>query len=349
MKKTRIGITIAMALAVISACAANSRGQTKLEGKVGLGRLIGNWVSTTDDGGTVDLSYRWGLNKHVVISRFEMAGRYSGFGLVYYDPTKGKIVHAGIDSVGGLGRGFWQISDDKAVWKLNYVGPNSERRKMGIVYTRSGAKTLKMEYFGLDDNGELAGEVQRTTEFQRKAKVPAKKDKTRKKQPVDSSAYTALSDLVDMGGFDWIIGNWGATTNEGQSFDIAYKWGMNKNLINMTFKGGEYEGLGVIFYAPEDGRVMHLGVDNRGGVTKGIWDADGDKPVATLDYATPNGDSGKIALVHTRIDAKTMKAAFHGIGESGERSSEPWASLEYKRRARKTAAKRKADNKPKTE
>ncbi|MBL7154169.1 MAG: hypothetical protein ISS79_10660 [Phycisphaerae bacterium] len=349
MKKTQIGITAAMVLAVISASAANSRGQTKLEDKGGLGRLIGNWIYTTDDGGTFDLSFKWGLNKHVVISRFEMAGRYSGFGLVYYDPAKGKIVHAGIDSVGGLGRGFWQVGDDKAVWKMNYVGPNSEQRKMGIVYTRSSAKTLKMEYFGLDDNGELAGEPQRTTEFQRKAKVPAKKDKTRKKQPADSSAYTALSGLVDTGGFDWIIGNWVTATYEGQSFDVAYKWGMGKNLINMTSKGGEHEGLGMIFYAPEEGRVMHFGVDNQGGVTKGIWDADGDKLVATLDFATLGGNSNKIAIVHTNIDAETINVAFYGVDESGGRSAEPWASLEYKRRARKTAAKLKSDNKPKTE
>jgi len=345
MKKTQITITLAIVLAVISASAANSHAQTKLEDKSGLGRLIGNWIYTTDDGGAFDLSYKWGLNKHVAISRFDMAGRYSGFGLVYYDPAKGKIVHAGIDSVGGLGRGFWQVGDDKAVWKLNYVGPNSERRKMGIVYTPAGAETIKMEYFGLDDNGELTGEAQRTTEFQRKAK----KDKTKRKQPADSSAYTALSGLVDTGGFNWIIGNWATTTNEGQSFDMAYKWGMGKNLINMTFKGGEYEGLGVIFYAPEDGRVMQLGVDNRGGVTRGIWDAEGDKPVATLNFAALDGNSGKIAIVHTNIDAETMKVGFYGINDSGERSAEPWAALEYKRQAKKTAGKPKSDNKPKTE
>ena len=333
MKKAKIAITVAVALAVISAPAPKSHAQTKLQDKPGLDRLIGDWVYTTDDGGIFELSYKWGLNKHAVISRFDMAGRYSGYGLTYYDPTKGKIVHAGIDSVGGLGRGSWQIDGEKLVWKLSYVGPTGEQRKMAVVYT-PGENTLKMEYFGLGDNGELTGEPQRTTEFQRKPKA----DKTKKKQPAEASAYTELSSLVDMGGFNWIIGDWTTTTNEGQTLNIAYKWGMGKNLIKMTIKGGEYEALAVIFYAPEDGRVMQFGVDNQGGATKGVWDADGDKPVATLEWAALDGNKGRIAIVHTNMDAETMKAGFYGVDESGGRSAEPWVTLEYKRQTKKRAA-----------
>ena len=335
MKMTKIAITIVIVLTAILASAAVSHAQTKLEDKGGLlGRLIGDWVSTMDDGRTFSLSLKWGLNKHVVISSFDIAGQYSGFGLTCHDPTKAKIVHTGIDSIGGLTRGFCQVDDDKAMWKINYVGPNSERCNMAVVYTPVGAERLKIEYYDMDENGEFAGQPQSTKNFQRKPRKNAEKDKTEKKLSADSSEYTALSSLVDTGGFNWIIGNWLTTTNEGQTFDVAYKWGMGRNLIKMTFKSGEYEGLAMIFYAPQDGRVMQLGVDNRGGVTRGSWDAEGDKPVATLEFATLDGNSGKIDVVHTNIDAETMEASFYGIDESTGRSAEPWATLKYKRQAK---------------
>jgi hypothetical protein len=116
---------------------------------------------------------------------------------------------------------------------------------------------------------------------------------------------------------------------------------MNKNLINMTFKMGEYEGVGLIFYSPQEGKVMQVGADSRGGAVKGSWDADGDNLVATLDFAAADGKKGKIALVHTNIDAKTMKVAFYGVDESGERTAEPRGTMEYKRHRKKTEPKEK--------
>lgn len=342
MKKTRIALTLALLLAIVAGFAANSQAQTKLEEKTGLAKLIGNWAATTDDGSPVNLSYRWGLNKNAVISRYDIGGQYAGYGLVYYNPSDGKILYAGVDSVGGFGKGHWQFTDDNAVWKMNYVGPDSQERKMGVVYTRDGRKALKMEYYGLDDDGELTGEPGWTTEFQRQAKKPAKK----KSKLPESSESATLGDLVEMGGFGWLIGNWAATTDQGQSFSSSYRWSMNKNLINVTFKFGEVEGLGMIFYAPQEGKVMQVGADSRGSVTKGFWDADGDNLVATLDYVSLDGNKGKIAINYTKIDGKTMKVAFYGLDESGERTGDPWASVEYKRqpRPKKTAAKTKANN-----
>lgn len=335
MRKTRILIGLAALLAVMSVSAANSRGQTKLEEEGGLSRLIGNWVSTTDDGRISSLTHRWRLSKNAIISRFDVGGRYAGYGLTGYDPVQSKILYVGVDSVGGLGRGHWQFNDDSAVWMMNYVGPDGQERKMGIVHTCDGRKALKTEYYDLDDSGKLAAEPRMTTQYERKPKKPAKRDEAKKNKSSDSSQPAALADLVEMGEFGWIIGNWTGTTDEGQSFTSSYLWSMNKNLINVAFKFGEQEGLGIIFYAPQEGKVMQIGVDSQGSVTNGFWDAAGDSLVATLDYVALDGNKGKIAIVHTKIDGKTIKVAFHGVDDSGERSAEPWAALEYKRQAKK--------------
>lgn len=338
MKKTRITLTLAILLAIVAGVSANSQAQTKLEENATLAKLIGNWATTTEDGRAVNISYRWALNKNAVISRFNMGGQYAGYGLIYYDAGQKKILHCGVDSAGGFGTGHWQFNDENAVWKMKYVGANSDERKMGIVYTREGRKTLKLEYYGLDDAGNISGEPTRTTELE---KQPAKQKKARLPQ---SSQTATLGDLVDTGGVDWIIGNWGATTEEGQSLNSSYTWDMNKNLIKLSFKMGEYEGLGLIFYSPQEGKVIQVGADSRGGVSKGSWDAEEENLAASLEFAAADGNKGKFVIVHANIDAKRMKVAFYGIGESGDRMPNPWATMEYKRQPKKTAAPTKDSN-----
>jgi hypothetical protein len=67
-----------------------------------------------------------------------------------------------------------------------------------------------------------------------------------------ASAQQKLGDLVTEGGFEWLIGDWVATTDEGGKIHSFYKWGLNKNLITMGFKMGDFEGRGMIYYVPAE-------------------------------------------------------------------------------------------------
>ena len=154
-----------------------------------------------------------------------------------------------------------------------------------------------------------------------------------------------LSELVAEAGLDWMIGRWTAVTDEGQELQMLYKWELNKHLVSMSFKMGEFEGRGMIFYSVSENNVVQVGVDNRGGSNKGIWYPEADKAIAKLDYTQANGDTGKIGIVHSKVDAKTMKVAWHGVEESGELSEEPFGTLEYKRQKKQTR-KKAADTSP---
>jgi hypothetical protein len=140
-----------------------------------------------------------------------------------------------------------------------------------------------------------------------------------------------LGDLVTEGGFDWMIGKWVAETDEGQRFEMVYKWELNKHMVSVHFKGGDYEYRGMIFYiAPED-KVVQIGIDNRGSTSKGEWEADGDKAVVKSEYTQANGEKGKFGIVHSKVDADTMKAGMYAVESTGELAEEPWGELEYKR------------------
>jgi len=343
MGKTRIQVVLLIVLAVaLFSHGTDSSAGTPLQEKLNFQRLIGRWVSTTDDGRTFELAYSWRLKKHVMISRFKQGG-YAGFGLTYFDRTKDKIMQIGVDSLGGVGRGQWQADGEKVVWKTEYVSPDGTHRKMAVVHTFGADKTMKMEYYRLDEKGEIGLEPTATHRFGRKAKRD-KKQQAANEQPPGRNQESELSDLVAQLDFDWLLGNWTTTTND-RKLDTSYKWDMSRQIIGMTLKVGDYEGMGMMFYDPAEGKVMQVGADNRGGLATGFWDARDDKPVAWLEYVDPNGRSMKVAATHKRVDDETMEVTYDYWYDSAEQASlglGPIAVKVYKRQAKKPAGKPKA-------
>jgi hypothetical protein len=150
--------------------------------------------------------------------------------------------------------------------------------------------------------------------------------------------------MVTMSGFEWLIGDWKTTTDRGVEIRSFYKWGLNRNLITMGFKMGEFEGRGMIYYDPADYKVHQVGVDNRGGVAKGSWDADGDKAVARLEYTPTEGEKRRMASVHSKIDMNTMKVEFFEMDSDGWLADEPQGILQYKRQKKQNEKKKKVIN-----
>jgi hypothetical protein len=159
---------------------------------------------------------------------------------------------------------------------------------------------------------------------------------------VGAGGQQQLGELVTMGGFEWLIGDWKTTTDMGVEVRSFYKWGLDRNLITMGFKMGEFEGRGMIYFDPAEGKVVQIGVDNRGGVAKGAWDADGDKAVARLEYTPTEGEMRRMASVHSKVDADTMKVEFYELDSDGWLADEPRGTLEYKRQ-KKQNNKKEAD------
>ena len=158
---------------------------------------------------------------------------------------------------------------------------------------------------------------------------------------VGAGGQESLGDMVTMGGFEWLVGDWKAKADEGGEVRSFYKWGLNKHVLTMGFKMGDFEGRGMIYYDPADYKVHQVGVDNKGGVAKGTWDADGDKAVARLEYTPPDGQLVRMASVHSKVDIDTMEVEFYNMDEDGWLEDEPRAKLKYKRQKKQTKKKQK--------
>lgn len=162
-----------------------------------------------------------------------------------------------------------------------------------------------------------------------------------------AGAQEKLGDLVEEAGFNWMIGRWTATTNDGQKIEMAYRWGLDRYLVTADFKMGEYAYRTMIFYVPAEEKVVEVGLDNRGGTIKGTWEIEGEKAISKSGRTRASGETGKLAVVHSKINNRTMKAAVYQVEDSGELADEPWATMEFKRQKRQPPKKAGNDSKTK--
>jgi len=162
-----------------------------------------------------------------------------------------------------------------------------------------------------------------------------------------ATAQEKLGDLVEEAGFNWMIGRWTATTDDGQEIEMIYRWGLDKYMATVDFKMGEYAYRGMIFYVPNEQKVVEIGVDNRGGTAKGTWDMEGEKAISKSERTQADGETMRTAMLNSKVNDKTMKVAVYRVEANGEQADEPWATLEFKRQKRQPP--KKAGNASKTE
>jgi hypothetical protein len=149
-----------------------------------------------------------------------------------------------------------------------------------------------------------------------------------------AAAQPKLGDLVAEAGFDWMVGRWTGTTDDGQNIEVVYRWGLDKHLVSFDFKMGDYAYQGMIFYLSGKDEVVEVGVDNEGGTAKGTWSIEYDKAISKSERTQAYGEIMRVAIIHSKVDAKTMKVELRRLDSSGEVTEESFGTLEFKRQKR---------------
>jgi len=152
-------------------------------------------------------------------------------------------------------------------------------------------------------------------------------------------AQQSFRDLAKEYGCDWLAGQWAATTDDGTEIQLVYRWELEGHLLSVDLKMGEYVSRGMIFFVPDEEKVIQVGVDNRGGRSKGTWEEQDGKLVSKSENIDAEGNVQKSAAVFSKVDAKTIKIALYGVDQYDELNDEPWSSLDFKRQVRKTTKK----------
>jgi hypothetical protein len=154
-----------------------------------------------------------------------------------------------------------------------------------------------------------------------------------------AAAQEKLGDLVTEGGFDWMIGSWTATTDQGDKISLAWTWELDKHVLNMHLKWPNYEYRGMIYYVPAEDKIVQVGADDRGGNGKGVWESEDDKAILKYENTDADGQTRKIAMVHSRVDKDTMKVEVYKLSDTGQLSESPVFTTQYKRLKKQTPPK----------
>jgi hypothetical protein len=159
---------------------------------------------------------------------------------------------------------------------------------------------------------------------------------------VSSLAQETLGDLVASGGYDWILGRWVASTDEGQKVEFAFDWALDKHVVLNSLQFGEFQYQGLIRLSPAYQEAVDEGADSRGGTWKGTWSPEGDGLVRRVEHTSADGETRKGDIVFSPVDGDTITIALYAVESSGARGSEPWNKLTYKRQKDKAAPVRAA-------
>ncbi len=149
-----------------------------------------------------------------------------------------------------------------------------------------------------------------------------------------SVAQQTLGDLVASGGYDWIIGRWVASADDGQEVRFTFDWALDKHAVLDSLQAGDFKYQGIIRLSPTGEEAVDQGADSRGGTWKGAWSPEGDGLVRRVEHLSADGQMRKGDIVFSKVDNDTVTIAIYAV-EGGTRNAEPWTKLTYKRQQSK--------------
>jgi uncharacterized protein (TIGR03067 family) len=155
---------------------------------------------------------------------------------------------------------------------------------------------------------------------------------------IPAKAQDKLGDLVAEYGYDWIIGKWSATGDDGGQVELEYKWILDKCSICVNVKMGDFKYHGLIMFTPSREEVVQLGADNMGGTWNGTWGEDNDGAVNRNQRLDTYGTTETMDMVFIKVDNDTFKVKQYPV-ENGYRASQPRGETTFKRKKEDKAQK----------
>ena len=155
---------------------------------------------------------------------------------------------------------------------------------------------------------------------------------------VPAAAQENLGDLVTQYGYNWMIGKWTATGDDGQQVELEYKWILDKRAMCVNVKIGDFKYHGLIMFVPSREEVIQIGADNMGGTWNGTWGEDYDGAVNRNERIERDGTTETMDLVFIKVDSNSFKLKEYTV-ESGSRASQASGETIFKRQKADTAKK----------
>jgi hypothetical protein len=289
--------------------------------------MAGRWVASTDQGQEIVYEQKWILDRHAGLVDLKM-GDFKYAGLIMLKPGSDEVVQLGADNKGGTWKGTWTEDYAGAVQRMEHTDPYGEVNKAEVVHSKVDADTMTVAMYGLDDSGSRNAESWGKLTYKRKAAKPSGK-------AASSSATGRLGALLDEYDYDWLIGKWSASDNEGRTYELDWTWALDKNAVRVDLRSGDFKYHGMMVLSATQQEPIQFGADTRGRTMKGTWTEEYEGAVLRGEYLTPDGTLLKAEQVITKIDNDTFKAREYMVEADGWRASSPSLEITFKRRGAK--------------
>jgi hypothetical protein len=148
----------------------SSHAQSVLEdrmAKAGTDWLIGEWEGKDENGQTLQQTFSWDLDKHVVNSQTKNP-RWEIKGTTGWNPETGHAIYVGFSNRGGALKGTWGERDGSPILTLKAMDQEGRSWSGAVVYKKKDASTMEVQIFGLNDDGSVKDTAQSTLTYKKK-------------------------------------------------------------------------------------------------------------------------------------------------------------------------------------
>jgi hypothetical protein len=277
------------------------------------------------------LDQKWRLNESVGLVDLTSED-FAYHGIVMLQPGADEVLTVGADSAGGVWKGMWTEDYAGAVHQVQRTDAYGEVTKGEIVYRKADNDTMKVAMYGLDDSGYRKSEPWNETTYKRQ---PGKSGNGARIEASRASAAGRLGELLDEYDYNWIVGRWSASDDEGRTYQLDWTWALNKNAILVDLKMAGYQYHGMIVLSARQEEPIQFGADSRGRTMKGTWTDEYEGAVLRMEFLEPDGTSKKAEQVYIKVDNDTFKVKDYAVESDGWRASSPRGELTFKRRKAK--------------
>jgi hypothetical protein len=166
---TRILLAVTIGLLVWTSAASAQESLGDAVQMTGCDYLIGKWAGETDDGQKYEMELKWALKNHVISMHFK-GFDFEYHGIIIFDAAKQEVVQIGVDSRGRKSQATWMAEYGEATMKSETKDEYGDVSRMGLVFSKADAQTMKSKVYGVSEYGELSDEAMGTLEYKRQKK-----------------------------------------------------------------------------------------------------------------------------------------------------------------------------------
>ncbi len=114
-----------------------------------------------------------------------------------------------------------------------------------------------------------------------------------------------------------MLGSWGDRDSKGGLVKITFDLRLDGHAVAVKITAPDRNAEGIIAQNAKTDEIGYVVVDNRGGGAIGKVAPEDGAVVMRLNYQSGDGDEGKMAVVHEKVDADTLKLTIRELDSSG--------------------------------